>query len=174
MRLTCMAPRAGTGNGDQGPGRKLPKRQGPGNRTTRGDAEQHLAVRRGGRVLLGAAKDNKQRREPGTGNRGGIRITSMTAWRRQRTTLLATFSRPPRRTRVVGRGRRQQQGGNREPNGQWPQRREPATGNGRGRGLSSRPVRGNCTATGFNSRLYPHVRRDDEAASAAFAPRSGV
>jgi hypothetical protein len=29
-------------------------------------------------------------------------------------------------------------------------------------------------ATGFNSRLYPHVRRDDEAASAAFAPRSGA
>ena len=51
----------------------------------------------------------------------------------------AAFSRPPRRTRVVGRGQRQQQ------------RREPATRNGCGRGLSSRPVRGNCSvATGFN------------------------
>jgi len=36
----------------------------------RGDAEQHLAVRRGGRVLLGAAEDNNNggKRQPATGN----------------------------------------------------------------------------------------------------------
>jgi hypothetical protein len=54
---------------------------GPGSKKAKGNAEQHLAVRRGGRVSFGAAKDNNNggNREAATGNRGGIRITSMTA-----------------------------------------------------------------------------------------------
>ena len=53
--------------------------QGPGTRTAQSDAQQRLAVRRGGRVLLGAANDNNGGdRGAATGNRGGARITFMT------------------------------------------------------------------------------------------------
>jgi hypothetical protein len=41
----------------------------PGTKTAKGNPEQHLAVRRGGRVLLGAAKgDNGGNREPAIGS----------------------------------------------------------------------------------------------------------
>jgi hypothetical protein len=81
MRLTCTARTAETGTADQGAGRKLPKRQGSGNRKVTDNAEQHLAAQLAGRVLsLGTARNNNGgNRQPATGNRGGIRTTSIEA-----------------------------------------------------------------------------------------------
>jgi len=60
--------------------------------------------------------------------------------------------------------------GNREPNSQGPQRRKQATGMGRGRRLSFRPVRGNCSlAPGFN----PGTARPTPFFSHSFEPLQG-
>ena len=50
------AVKAGTGTGDQGTGRRLPKRQGPGTGAAKGDPEQHLAAQFAGRVLAGSRR----------------------------------------------------------------------------------------------------------------------